>query len=106
MFEGRNTKVTFGNASDYAGLLENYLLTEGEYIYDAIRKGMSAVVPLNLVALLTWEELEKKICREDELGAGEIKSITAPPVGFENSPEVVDEYLWTALQQMTSKEIL
>jgi hypothetical protein len=52
--DGASIPVTYQNAGQYADLVESYLLNESTEIYQTIRKGMSAVCPLNLLYLFSW----------------------------------------------------
>jgi hypothetical protein len=51
---GSDIPVTYQNAREYADLVERFRLTEGEEQYAAIRKGMSAIIPMNLLSLFNW----------------------------------------------------
>jgi hypothetical protein len=51
---GAQIPVTFDNAREYADLVEQSRLTEGDELYLLIRKGLSAIVPIHLLNLFDW----------------------------------------------------
>lgn len=52
---GSDIPVTYHNAVEYADLVERCRLGEGDLQYAAIRKGMSAIIPMNLLSLFNWK---------------------------------------------------
>jgi hypothetical protein len=53
--DGRNIKLTYSNVKEYAALIEKVRLNEGKEIYEWIRLGMAAVIPLSYLNLFTWK---------------------------------------------------
>ena len=50
---GKNVPVTYENAKEYSELVEKFRLTENQNAYDMLRKGMSAVIPMDYLNLLS-----------------------------------------------------
>lgn len=59
---GMDRLVTPEVAPEYATLLTSFRLHECDYQVDTIRKGISALVPLRMLPMFTWQELEHLIC--------------------------------------------
>lgn len=53
--------VTWENKQQFCDALLKYRLSEFEVQCEAIRKGLGTVVPVQLLSLYTWQELENKI---------------------------------------------
>jgi hypothetical protein len=58
---GKNMSVNWENKQFFSESLLKYRLTEFEHQCEAIRRGLGTVVPLQLLSLFTWQELEKKV---------------------------------------------
>jgi len=55
---GAQTNVTYANRREYVNLVQAARLSEHRSQIDAIRRGIGSVVPLQLLNLLNWPELE------------------------------------------------
>jgi HECT-domain (ubiquitin-transferase)/Concanavalin A-like lectin/glucanases superfamily len=64
---GAKRIVTWQNRHDYCRLAVDYRIDECAVQIDAIRKGMAAILPLQLLPLFTWRELELQVCGKREL---------------------------------------
>jgi len=58
---GKNISVTWENKQQFCEALLRYRLTEFEEQCEAIRRGLATVVPLQLLSLFTWQELESRV---------------------------------------------
>lgn len=56
--------LTFENRRQYLSLAIQTRLHEASQQVAAIRRGMGMVVPLHLLSLFTWQELEVAVCGE------------------------------------------
>jgi hypothetical protein len=52
---GKLRQVTYENAKEYAEAIANCRLNECLEAYDLIRRGISAVVPIQLLNLFSWQ---------------------------------------------------
>ena len=73
---GSNVSLTYENHQQYAELLERQRLSEAARVYTAIRRGMSAVVPVHLFHLLTWKQAETLICGETDFDSDRLREKT------------------------------
>lgn len=59
---GRNIDVTYNDRIKYCELVERIRLDESKIQMNAIRSGLEFVIPLGLLKLLSWKELETLVC--------------------------------------------
>ena len=74
---GRTIPVTFANRNEWAELVIKARLYESRRQVEAIRRGLSAVVPVKLLPLLNWRELEVHVCGRPVLDVSLLKANTA-----------------------------
>jgi len=68
--------VTFENRQRYCDLVEQYRLHEFDVQAAAVRKGLATIVPIHMLNLLTWEELERSVCGSAEVDVDLLESCT------------------------------
>lgn len=102
---GKSVQVTFEKALEYAELIVKARIGEGKEWYKAIRKGISAVIPIDLLNLFSWKQVETLVC-----GAGDIKiDVLRANTDYSNGTSESDPhiaYFWEVLTEMSSKEKL
>ncbi len=59
---GHNVRITAQNARHFCSALTRFRLNEFKVQCDAMRRGLSTVVPVALLSLWSWQELERAIC--------------------------------------------
>lgn len=59
---GGDIPVTWHNRMEFASLVEQYRLSEFQEQTDAIIRGISCIVPLPLLCLFSWQEIEYRVC--------------------------------------------
>ena len=100
---GDDRYVTYEDRLEYCQLVKQIRMKEGEAQIAAIKEGLAQVVPPQVLALLTWQELEKKVCGSAEISIEALKksakydsdlSETSPNVGI----------MWQALETFTNEE--
>lgn len=99
---GRSFRVTFDKREEYAILVENIRLNEMKKQAEALRKGLTLVVPEGLLNLLTWRELETLVCGKSIMDIELLKINTV----YRNCSETdnVVEYFWRALTEFSPEE--
>jgi hypothetical protein len=71
---------------------------------DAIRRGLQTMLPLDFLALMTWQDLEFKVCGSPEVNLAFLKANTTYASGLsESDPHIV--CFWKALQRFTPEEL-
>ena len=74
---GKSKPVTMANRNEWVDLVVQTRLYESKRQVDAIRRGLSAVVPLQLLSLLNWRELEVHVCGRPVMDVQLLKSNTS-----------------------------
>ena len=70
---------------------------------DAIRDGLTKVVPAEVLRLLTWQELEIKVCGNPEISIEDLKRSTRYNSGLkESSPRITK--MWKALEKFSNDD--
>lgn len=73
---GRDIPVTWENRKEFVRLVEQYRLTEFDTQIEAIKRGLATIVPVQLLPLFTWRELEMMVCGKREIDLGYLKANT------------------------------
>ncbi|CAE8731219.1 unnamed protein product [Polarella glacialis] len=99
---GRDISVTAETAPKFARLLLNNRLTFDHLQMQALRRGLATVVPLDLLRLWSWQDLQERICGVKEVDVECLKRHTT----YKNcTPSGVHVgYLWQALESFSQKE--
>jgi hypothetical protein len=99
---GRKVDLTYESAREYARLVTVLRLTEAAEAYMAMRKGMSAVVPLNLLNLYSWKQVETLVCGAADVDPDILKENTEYADGDGSAPHI--QYFWEVLRELSPKE--
>jgi hypothetical protein len=100
---GQDIRVTFDNAKDYASLIEKFRLSEAALPYSILRKGMSATIPMDLLNLFSWRQVETLICGASDIDIDLLKANTEYKEGVSENDRHV-QYLWEVLREFSPKE--
>nr|XP_015210635.1 PREDICTED: E3 ubiquitin-protein ligase HECTD3 [Lepisosteus oculatus] len=99
---GGSTAVTFEDRREFIRLVQKARLEENREQIAAMQAGLVKVVPQAVLDLLTWQELEKKVCGDPEITVEALKRLTRYE-DLEQSDERV-QYLWEALTNFTNED--
>jgi hypothetical protein len=103
MPNGGSIHVTYENCLEYAKLTLAARLNEANSFYTIIRKGMSAVIPMDLVNLFSWKQVETLVCGAADIKIDILRANTEYSNGAnESDPHIT--YFWEVLTEMTPKE--
>jgi len=100
--DGREIPVTYQRAQEYAVLVEQLRLNESEKQYTAIRKGISCVVPLNLLNLFSWKQVENMVCGAADIDVDLLKGKTEYENISADAPHV--KYFWEVLKEVSARD--
>jgi hypothetical protein len=100
---GHQIPVTFSNRKEFITLMENFRLKEFETQVNAIREGLATIVPIHLLPLFTWEELELMVCGKRVIDIDYLKENTRYRNGVQASDPHV-QMLWEVLQGFSHVE--
>eukprot|EP00794_Sanderia_malayensis_P004582 gene4582-5184_t len=102
--DGANILVKVNERKKFAALLRKARMMECVKQVEALRFGLTAVVPKSIISCLTWRELERNICGSPEISINDLKAncryyeLDLSP----NDDRVV--YLWEAIAGFSSEE--
>nr|XP_014350786.1 PREDICTED: E3 ubiquitin-protein ligase HECTD3 [Latimeria chalumnae] len=99
---GTNTVVQYKDRKEFVRLVQKARLEESKEQISAMRGGLVKVVPQVVLDLLTWQELEKKVCGDPEISVEALKRLTRYE-DLEQSDTRV-QYLWEALTNFTNED--
>ncbi len=95
--------VTYEDRLEYCRLVKEARMAESNAQLAAIRKGFIQVVPSDVLNLLTWQELELKVCGNPEISIEALKKSTRYDDGLSESNERV-KMMWAALEKFSNEE--
>jgi hypothetical protein len=99
---GVDIPLSYNEAKEYADLVVNYRLNESSQQYAAIRRGISAVVPLNLLNMFSWKQVETMVCGAADIDVSMLMA-RSEYEGLSSNDEHVKMF-WEVLKEMTAKE--
>jgi hypothetical protein len=72
--------------------------------FDAIRRGMGTIVPLELLSVMAWKDLETRVCGRAYIDLAFLKAHTTYNAGLsETDPHIV--FFWNALESFTQEQL-
>lgn len=99
---GQNISLTFGNRTEYVERALEYRLHEMDSQVAAVREGMSTIIPLPLVSLLTAQQLEQLVCGLPEVSVEMLKKLVRYRDITESHQLIC--WLWQSLEEFTNEE--
>jgi hypothetical protein len=100
---GNAIKVDYSNRAEYCNLVLEYRLNEFSSQLAAIKKGLSTIVPIQLLTLFTPNELEQMICGRREISIDLLKANTRYRAPI-NSSDAHVQLLWKVLNSFNHEE--
>ncbi|XP_072199056.1 E3 ubiquitin-protein ligase HECTD3-like isoform X2 [Excalfactoria chinensis] len=99
--KGSSTVVRFEDRKEFIRLVQKARLEESKEQVAAIRAGLLRVVPQAVLDLLTWQQLERKVCGIPEVTVDELKKY----ITFEDFESYRVQQFWDALKNFTSEDL-
>ncbi|XP_077988697.1 putative E3 ubiquitin-protein ligase HERC1 [Glandiceps talaboti] len=99
---GRSLPLTFHNRKEYVERALRYRLHEMDCQVAAVREGMSWVIPVPLLSLLTMQQLEQMVCGLPNISVSVLKKVVRYREIDENHHLVL--WLWQTLEEYTNDE--
>eukprot|EP01084_Bolivina_argentea_P212487 361192_1 len=101
---GDKIEVTLKNRFEYIKLLTQYRLNEFHTQINAIRRGLATIVPISLLPLFTWRQLELMVCGKREIDVELLKANTIYKHGVKANDKHI-KFLWDILaNEFTNKQ--
>ncbi|NXL69801.1 HECD3 ligase, partial [Leptocoma aspasia] len=100
---GSNTAVRYEDRKEFIHLVQKARLEESKEQIAAMRAGLLRVVPQPVLDLLTWQQMEKRICGDPEITAAELQKF----IKFDDFPagDTRIQYFLEALNNFTSEDL-
>jgi len=99
---GGEIKVTFDNRLDFLAAVKKVRLKEFDKQIAALQRGLLSVVPQAVLDLMTWQEMEQRICGDPEISLEGLKKATHYDDLNATDQRVV--FLWEALEKFTNED--
>eukprot|EP00003_Mantamonas_plastica_P032759 TRINITY_DN905_c0_g1_i15.p2 TRINITY_DN905_c0_g1~~TRINITY_DN905_c0_g1_i15.p2 ORF type:complete len:1205 (-),score=565.17 TRINITY_DN905_c0_g1_i15:483-4097(-) len=99
---GKEVAVTFDNRHEYVRLIEDMRLQEFSSQMKATRLGVATIVPVRLLNLLTWNELQEQVCGIPDVDLVLLKKVTTYS-GYKPDSDVVQNF-WKCMESYTPEE--
>lgn len=99
---GKDTIVTRERAEEYANMIEALRLNENLEAYEMIRAGLGAIVPLNLLFVMSWSQIETLVCGAPEVDVERLKKNTEYEGYGSEDPTIL--YFWEVMNEMTAEQ--
>ncbi|XP_013403036.1 E3 ubiquitin-protein ligase HECTD3 isoform X2 [Lingula anatina] len=97
-----DSAVQYEDRVEYIKLVQEARMNECEEQVAALREGLLSVVPQAVLDLLTWQELEKRICGDPEITVEALRKTTHYEDLEQNDSRV--KYLWEALGNFSNED--
>jgi len=98
----RYSRVNLENRHEYVQLAKQFRLHEFDQASNAVREGMSRVVPVPLLSLFTGFELETMVCGSPDIPLHLLKSVATYKGVEANSPLV--SWFWDTMEEFSNAE--
>ncbi|XP_061887279.1 probable E3 ubiquitin-protein ligase HERC1 isoform X3 [Entelurus aequoreus] len=99
---GQNISLNFSNRTEYVERALEYRLHEMDSQVSAVREGMSTIVPVPLLSLLTAQQLEQLVCGLPEVSVETLKKLVRYR-DMAESHQLVG-WFWQSLEEFTNEE--
>ncbi|XP_060753941.1 E3 ubiquitin-protein ligase HECTD3 isoform X2 [Neoarius graeffei] len=99
---GSSVIVHYEERMEFIRLVQKARLEESREQIAAIQAGLMKVVPQAVLDLLTWQEVEKKVCGDPEITVEALKRLTRYEDLEQNDVRV--QHLWEALTNFTNED--
>ncbi|XP_031715964.1 probable E3 ubiquitin-protein ligase HERC1 isoform X3 [Anarrhichthys ocellatus] len=99
---GQNISLTYANRTEYVERALDYRLHEMDSQVAAVREGMSTIIPVPLLSLLTAQQLEQLVCGLPEVSVEMLKKLVRYR-DITESHQLIG-WFWQSLEEFTNEE--
>ena len=100
---GGERLVTYEDRLDYCKYVKEKRMKEAKAQIDAIHKGLTKVIPTDVLSLLTWQELELKVCGNPDISIEALKRSARYESGLSETSSRV-KIMWEALEKFSNDD--
>jgi len=100
------THVAWADKNRFADELEALRLDElaSRPRMDAIRRGLRSIIPVDILSIMTWQDMELRICGEADISLATLKANTTYNSGLEASDAHI-VFFWNTLESFSPTEL-
>ena len=99
---GAHRDVTFDSRLEFCDLVENYRLHEFDRQAAAVRSGLATIIPVKLLSLFTWDQLEVMVCGVPEIDIALLQKVTEYSQCSASDEHV--KFFWRTLEDFNMEE--
>ncbi|XP_074642491.1 E3 ubiquitin-protein ligase HECTD3-like [Tubulanus polymorphus] len=99
---GANIPVLYDERNEFCRQVQKLRMTEADEQVNAIRKGLLEVVPEPVIQLMSWQQLELRVCGDPEITIDALKKTTH----FDDldQSDLRVKYMWEALSSFSNED--
>ncbi|KAL4115725.1 hypothetical protein PRIC2_012731 [Phytophthora ramorum] len=101
--DGTNTAVTLANLEKYLDAMLRARVQETHEVMNIVKQGLHSIMPISALALLTWTELEKRMCGVAEVDVKLLQANTE----YDEELSATDDFIqrfWRVLEGLESED--
>ena len=84
--------------------MEKKRLNESAKQISSVRRGLATIIPLKILSLFTWEQIEEKACGKPDVNVLQLQECTKVNLGNSEEDEKLRKDFWECLSEFTNKE--
>eukprot|EP01119_Soliformovum_irregulare_P023983 TRINITY_DN8500_c0_g1_i1.p1 TRINITY_DN8500_c0_g1~~TRINITY_DN8500_c0_g1_i1.p1 ORF type:complete len:1141 (-),score=425.00 TRINITY_DN8500_c0_g1_i1:16-3438(-) len=100
---GKTQKVTWENRRQYLSLAEKWKISEFSEQIQAMKSGLGTIVPIQLLAMFSWRELELSVCGKREVNLELLKRNTKYANGYRKTDAAIAMF-WRVFNEFSTKD--
>ncbi|OWZ24114.1 HECT E3 ubiquitin ligase [Phytophthora megakarya] len=101
--DGTNTAVTLTNLDKYLNAMLQARVGETQEVMNIVKQGLHSIMPVSALALLTWTELEKRMCGVAEVDVKLLQDNTEYDEELSPNDEFIQRF-WRVLESLESED--
>jgi hypothetical protein len=94
--------LCYGRRHEYARMLEETRLREAAPAIAALRRGFTSVIPPRALALLTWRDIERRVCGRPEIDIAALRRHTEYNGVSPHDPHIL--FFWRVLEDFSQAD--
>ncbi|KAG6578154.1 putative HECT E3 ubiquitin ligase [Phytophthora cinnamomi] len=101
--DGTNTAVTLANLESYLDAMLRARVEETQEVMNIVKQGLHSIMPVSALELLTWTELEKRMCGVAEVDVKLLQANTEYDEELSPNDEFIQRF-WRVLESLESED--
>ncbi|ETM39823.1 hypothetical protein L914_14071 [Phytophthora nicotianae] len=101
--DGANTAVVLTNLEEYVDSMLRARIQETQEVMNIVKQGLHSIMPVSALALLTWNELEKRMCGVAEVDVKLLQTNTEYDEDLSPNDEFIQRF-WRVLESLEPED--